>query len=314
MHPRNTLSALALLTVLSCASGPRSVADGQPGAQHLVVDLNYVYWTVGSGSASTLMKALKEDKQAPVQVMAIPGNVRAVTVDDDGLYVVVAAGAGQNFVRKIPKKQGQPPSDLVNTRSSITAIGLDATHVYWTQTGTLGDPDDNQTPGVLRVMRSGGTPLCLAPRQPGTPGHIALSATHVYWLDSEAGKSTIMALRKAGGTPVALGAVPESETGGVPALAADDFGVFYKTRSAVMKLSSEGGAAVKLATVTDSDSSQLALDARSLYFAGPQGPMRMPLQGGAAQSLGEGAPTAITVDQESVYWLSSGKVMQAPKR
>ena len=314
MSLRTDVSTLVLLATVSCASGPRTVAEGQPGAQHLAIDLNYVYWTVGSGSSSTLMKALKDDKQPPVQVMAIPGAVQAVAVDDDGLYVVVEPAPGQVFVRKVPKKTGQQPSDLVNTRSAITSIGLDATHVYWTQTGNALDPDDNATSGVLRVMRSGGTPLCMAARQPGTPGHIALSATHAYWLNSEAGKHTIMAVRKAGGAATALATVPEAETGGAPALAADDAAVFYKTRTAVMKLSPEGGAPTRLAEVADSDSSLLAMDARSLYFAGARGPMRLPLQGGVAVGLAEGAATAIAVDQGSIYWLTSGRVMQAPKR
>ena len=108
------------------------VAGGQQGLQHLTVDLSYVYWTTTDGRSSTLMKALKDDNQPPVQVIAVPGSVEAIAVDDDGLYLVVSstAAAGQDVIRKIPKKKGQQQANLVVSRNKITSIALDATHIY----------------------------------------------------------------------------------------------------------------------------------------------------------------------------------------
>jgi hypothetical protein len=107
--------------------------------------------------------------------------------------------------------------------------------------------------------------------------------------------------------------VPESDTGGVPGLAADDMGVYLKTRTAVVRLGSDGGPPIKLATVPDSDTNLLAVDARYIYFSGPKGPMRVSLQGGASTPVGQGAANAIAVDSKAVYWLTSGNVMLVPK-
>ncbi|MBI5537561.1 MAG: hypothetical protein HY898_32865 [Deltaproteobacteria bacterium] len=307
--------ALAIATLHACApSGPKMVATGQQGMQHLTVDLSYVYWTTSDGRTSTLYKALKDDNQPPVQVVAVPGRVEALAVDDDGLYLVVSGAQGQDVIRKIPKKKGQP-SDLVVSKNKITSIALDATHVYWTQNGNPGDSDDTMTPGVLRVMRTGGTPLNLATRQQGIPRQITLSATHVYWVDSEPGKqNTILGLRKGGGSVITMAVVPDAETSGVPALASDDTSLYYKTRTTIMRLNADGGVAVKFATIPDSDSSILAIDAHNLYFEGPRGPMRFGLAGGPAVPVADGAGPAIAVDSQAVYWLTAGSVIQMPKR
>ena len=171
------------------------------------------------------------------------------------------------------------------------------------------------TPGVLRVMRTGGTPLNLATRQPGSPSNVTLSATHVYWVNSEPGKQhIIMGLRKGGGAVTTMATVPDAETGGVPALASDDSSLFYKTRTAIMRVGAEGGVTVKFASVPDSESSHLAIDSRHLYFNGPQGPMRLGLSGGPASHVGQGPGQSIAVDSQAVYWLSAGNVIQLPKR
>jgi hypothetical protein len=58
----------------------------------------------------------------------------------------------------------------------------------------------------------------------------------------------------------------------------------------------------------------LALDARNLYFLGPRGPMRVSHGGGASVPMAEGPGTALAVDDQAVYWLTSGSVMQLLKR
>jgi len=311
-----SLLVAAALTTLGCgASGPRAVAAGQMSAGHVTVDLNDIYWVTGDGRSSALMRAFKEDERPAVQISAIPGAVEAMAVDDDGLYLVVSgAEKGTSFIRKIPKKRSLRAKDLVNARSHITSITLDATHVYWTQAGPGVPGDDASSPGVLRVMRTGGTPFNVAMGQPGEPRNITTSAAHVFWVNAEPGReSTIMSVRKSGGTPVRLAVVRDAETNGPPALAADDASVYYKTRTAVLRIPADGGKPEQVATVADSDCQRLLIDARALYFLSPRGPMRLGLQTRTAALIANGPGTDLAIDDRFAYWVWNGSVMQAPK-
>lgn len=312
---KSLLVAIALTTLGCGASGPRAVAAGQPAAGHVTVDLNDIYWVTSDGRSSALMKAFKEEDRPAVQVSTIPGTVEALAVDDDGLYLVVAGTQpGASFVRKIPKRKSLRARDLISARTHITSIALDATHVYFTQAGPGVAGDDSTSPGVLRVMRTGGTPFNLAMGQPGEPRNITTSAAHVFWVNVEpGGKNAIMSVRKGGGAPVRLALVPDSETNGPPALAADDASVYYKTRTAVVRIPADGGKPEPFATVSDSDCHKLLIDARALYFLSPRGPVRLDLQTRTTRLIGNGPGTDLAIDDRFAYWVWNGSVMQAPK-
>jgi hypothetical protein len=70
----------------------------------------------------------------------------------------------------------------------------DATNVYWTNTGSIGDTGE-----VMTVPIAGGTPIALAKGLKGPLG-IAVDTSTVYWTDV----SRVMMVSIAGGTPIVL--------------------------------------------------------------------------------------------------------------
>jgi hypothetical protein len=317
---RTALVVLLVWVLTACSSRPstpRAVASAQVGPTHLAVDLSYVYWTVPGPGGTLLLKTLKEESNPAVQVTTVAGRVQELEVDDDGLYLVIggAGDQGPDVIRKVAKKPGFRPKDLATSATKVTGLALDATHVYWTQQGNPAETDDTLTPGVLRTMRSGGTPFNLVTRQVGIPCNLALSATHVFWVNAQKGAPyRIMSVRKGGGAPTELIAVPAEETGDVaPALAADDTSVYFKTRRTVVRIGSGGGQPIKLGAVQDSDVTWVAIDTRYFYFQGPGSLLRMPLAGGSATDLATGVGKEIAVDARAVYWLAADSIMQISK-
>lgn len=314
---RRILPLAFLLASIGCSPpGPRTIASTQPGASHVTADLGHVYWVTSQAGSSSLMVAHTDDDRPASRVSTLPGTVDAIAVDEGIVYLAVSGASPQSVsvIRKVSHKRSAPPKDLVQSRSRITSMAFDATHLYFTQAGPGVAGDDASSPGVLRVMRTGGTPFNVVMGQPGEPRGIALGAAHVFWVNAEPGRqSTIMSARKAGGAPVPLATVPEADTGTVPGLAADDAGIYYKTRTAVLRIPADGGKAVQVATVPESDCRRLLMDARALYFLSPRGPMRLPLDASAPNLIANGPATDLAIADQHVYWVWNGSVMQGPK-
>jgi hypothetical protein len=317
-----TFAVSALAFLAACASGgvpaPKSIATGQSRPMHLAVDLGFVYWTSQSGSATTIMKIAKE-QGVPVVVATVPGaGVSSIALDDENLYWIAPhPGGGQlaDVIVGTSKHKKAPTKVVVRSKIAVTSMALDATHMYFTQAGDARDVDEWSTPGVFRLMVGRGSPGPLVTRQPGVPTNVVLNGTHVFWVNAHTGKQyTVMAAKKSGGEPRKLAEVPDTETAGVvPALAADDTGVYYRTSDAVWKVFQEVGTPTRVAKVPISNASYLAIDARALYFEGSDSVMRVSLAGGRPSDVARGVGGSVAVDDRAVYWLTGDGVMMATK-
>jgi hypothetical protein len=81
------------------------------------------------------------------------------------------------------------PPTLVSGLNGVTQIALDATYVYWTETGAG---------NVTKVPIAGGTPIPIATGQ-FKPLHVAVDASNVYWTNNLG--AAVMAAPVAGGSP-----------------------------------------------------------------------------------------------------------------
>lgn len=167
-----------------CGAKTRIAAD-QNDPVALAVDASSVYWLnhdavmkapVGGGGAVKL---------ADVTDDAVDGEV---VLDADHVYVAT----GQRVLR-IPKAGGAA-EELALPYSSVWALALDETYVYYSERG--GD--------VSRVPKAGGSPESLARDQYGLG--IAASADRVYWLAlGRDNDGRILGMPKSGGDGVHLG-------------------------------------------------------------------------------------------------------------
>jgi hypothetical protein len=149
-----------------------------------------------------------------------------------------------------------------------TSIAVDATSVYWTDSG--GNCDSGGCGRVMKVSLAGGAPTTLASGLP-YPHDIAVDATNVYWTDS----SAIMKAPLNGGIPTTL-ASGQSDVGYI----AIDATNAYWTDGNVGR-NCDGGLC---GTV-----------------------MKAPLAGGTPVALASGlaSPGPIAADSTSVYWITA---------
>ena len=317
MSKWRALVLAASVVALSCGNpGPKTMWNAPQPPRLLALDLMHVYLVSTDGRGTTLTRLSKEEQIPPKQLGSSNGEATAVAVDDDSLYLVVHESAnGPDSIKRIPKKTGAVPANLLSTPNRVTSLALDATHVYWTQTGDVNQPDENKSSGVLRVMRTGGTPFNLAARQQGIPSQLALSATAVFWVRAAPdGSFAIMTVRKAGGEPATLATVSAAEAGSMPpVLAADDEAVYYVTTAGLMKIQAPSGRPIPLVRTSARPGTSFVIDSKRAYFQGPTGVMAASLQGGNAELLAPGVGTSLAVDEHALYWLSGTEVMQLPK-
>jgi len=228
--------------------------------------------------------------------------------------------------------EGQCDITLASNQIDPFAIAVDATNVYWTNSGS-GVSDG----AVMRCAITGcnNSPTTLASGQ-SFPQGIAVDATSVYWVVFGSGLSngTVMSVPVGGGTPVTL-ASGQSQPLGIAALplplvpGMTATSVYWTntaqntTTGTVMKLALGSGTTTTLASAQNFPYA-IAMDATSVYWTDYGGPpsyidgavMKMPLGGGAVTTLasGQNIPYRIAVDATSVYWTdeSSGTVMKVP--
>jgi len=148
---------------------------------------------------------------------------------------------------------------------------------------------------VVSVPVGGGVPTVLASGQ-ACPGPIAVDDVSVYWA-TDAG--SVMKAPLAGGQPVAL-----AEGLACPCdVAVDGADVYFTTRSALMKVSIDGGDASEVASLgTDVAGAHVAVDSSAVYFTDFSSPpssdpspgpskgslVKVPLDGGPPSQLATG--------------------------
>jgi hypothetical protein len=197
---------------------------------------------------------------------------------------------------------------LARSAGMCTAIGVDATHVYWW------DTDLDQTSVLKRVPRAGGSPEVLTPTPFAGVNSIAVNATHIYWL-----AYAIFRMPLAGGDPEEIGPLAAGPSG----MTLDATHVYVTnvgqetapgsgfTNGTVTKVPLDGGDVVTLAT-DQSCATAPAVDAESVYYVTgclmDNGRiMKVPLAGGAPVELArkQNMVYHLAIDATSVYWVNN---------
>jgi cysteine-rich repeat protein len=188
---------------------------------------------------------------------------------------------------------GGTPIVLASSQSYPLSIVVDATNAYWASSGT-----------VMKVPILGGTPTALASGQSGLFG-VAVDATSVYWTtDSAAG--TVVQVPIEGGVPTTVASGQDSPM----RIVVDATSVYWTNHSSsgeVMKVSISGGVPTILAS-TQNNPEGIAVDATSVYWTNFKGGtvMKVPISGGPPTTLAssQSGPTDIVVDDANVYWVT----------
>ncbi len=130
----------------------------------------------------------------------------------------------------------------VGTGLNPKGIAVDATHVYWTNSGTKGATDGT----VARAAKDGSNPQVLATGLDG-PLIMTLDATHAYWTSVASG--SVLRIPKAGGSPqsLAAGKGTESNINGWGLVIANG-DVIWRDGEFIRRVPAAGGQATDLAS------------------------------------------------------------------
>lgn len=117
----------------------------------------------------------------PTVLVADPGLVApspTLAVDASGVFWWGRQKSSTSYgIFRVPLDGGTP--ELVASTGYVDAIALDADAVYWTVSGTAAN---HFTDGaVMRVAKSGGTPMVLAHFTGRMPGSLAVRGGTVWW-------------------------------------------------------------------------------------------------------------------------------------
>ncbi len=273
-----------------------------PGS--IAVAGNFVYWTnrgrPGFASVVRMPKHGGVVTTLAADLPALEGAAGIEVVGDsaywfaDTVYRVPIAGG--SVVTLVPAAAG----------ASVQGMAVDGASVYWS---------DQQH--VYRSPLDGSGTSTVVSSLP--PGPLSADATHVYWPSGNA----VVAMVKPGGTatPLATGDVGDSYAVAVNSTRVVWFGI---GAGVIYTAPLTGGASTTLVTEsTDSAyAAALAVDDTWAYATNlstwiptqPSTPgtvVRVALDGGSVATLATGqlGPSAIAIDDTSVYWTTSSTVM-----
>jgi hypothetical protein len=236
------------------------------------------------GSARILRVPL--DGSTSTTQLSIETRVSAIAVDDSNVYVARADDTHGSIV-KLAKDGTASPVVLATDQLYPTALGLDATHVYWTNRGApSASGTDMPGGGVVRVPKAGGAlqPLAVESLEPTT---LVVDDTSVYWTDGFYAQAGIVMTAPKDGSSAArqLASGKFNLTG----LAADAERIYWSTGGGgeIVTLSKAGGPPRTL--VQASTTVGIVADGASLYFVSNGLLARVASSGGTPEQVGCGA-------------------------
>lgn len=177
-----------------------------------------------------------------------------------------------------------PPGTLAPASTLTSCLAVDASNVYWTDSGS-----GNR---VLKVSISGGTPQVVA-MGGDAPGCVAIDAENAYYTDGAATMVMKAPLAGSGGTGIALATnqhvLPERHpflvaTSGYVYWITDVYGNVdaYDGKNAIVRVKTDGSGTVEvIASEVKGNPAGLATDGNSIYFSDGAGVWAQPIAGGA---------------------------------
>lgn len=203
------------------------VASGQRRPCAPKLDAGFVYWGTGDGRLLRASKTAK--KPAPPATLArVSGAVRAVALDEDSLYAVVASTGGDAVVR-VPKAGGAARVVAGGVPLPRVDSGLvaDAGALYW---GTGG--------AVWRATLKTGRVEKLVDSPEVFPARLAADGKWIYWSNSSDDNAGVWRAPKAGGAAEQVAGTGFDE---VASFVVAPPWLYYVARGAVLKLRLEHG-------------------------------------------------------------------------
>ncbi len=229
------------------AEAPVAIHSGV--IENLASDATHLYW-VDRAAVRRVEKA-----GGPIETVwtaiAPDYDVSEIAVDDTHIYWINEIDTSPDDVAVVRRraKSGGTVETISDGRRSVVGLGIDATHVYWSErlalwrrakaggatqrvaalSGFYSSIAFDRTHiyltqywenEVTRVPRAGGPPESVATGQ-GGPGFIAVDAGHVYWANRLDGR--VMRWAKTGGTTAPIA----TDQAGPLHLAIDDDHVYW---------------------------------------------------------------------------------------
>lgn len=226
----------------------------------------------------------------------------SVAVDDSYVYWIEASGK----VLKRVSKSGDSPITLATTLSSFGQMVLNGDYLYYLDSGTQ----------VQKLLKSGGTPTPLATGSSFYDG-ITVQNNTVFWGAS----GVIYSVPITGGSITSVATSPTSLQD-IASIRVTNNVVYWSQTFYPGSLFAQpiGGSRTTLSSGVNVEPGLVIQDGFA-YFAGSESIYRVPVDGGARQTLASGRNDAynLALDTTNIYWVeagnpigTNGSVMQMP--
>ena len=221
----------------------------------------------------------------------------------------------RGFVMRVSKRGGNPET-VVSGQADLTALAVDASFAYWTNSAAAGK--------IMKISLNGGRPEMVAV---DPSSEVAVDASNVYWFSL----GRLKMVSKRGGTAATLATGDEESSGRIaldsthvywtnPGTWEENCG-FCKKDGSVMKVPIAGGKQTTL-VAGQPGPGVIAVDSTGVYYAtenvyggiGDGRIMKLPLDGGRPEPLATNqSPSGLAIDESSVYWPGDGAVLKVSK-
>lgn len=261
----------SIVKVPLSGGAPIELSRGDESPMGIALDEGRVYFTSG-GADHYAGLVTRVDKDGTGKTVIERGLEwpNGIAVDGDAVYWT-EGGNGDGSTAPDDRvgarvmrvdKSGGAPSVLAMRQRNPESIAVDATHVYWTNSGGSA----GAVGGVMRVPKHGGAPQLVAraddavPSTYPSPG-LAIDANNVYWTSTKSGR--VMAVAKTGGATREL----SHETSGPLAIATDGTFVYWTNPwTRTVRRSPTGGGAVETVVESTMAPWALASNGSQLFF------------------------------------------------